>query len=78
MEHYIGYHNPIYLTSHQYNFKFNMHQFYEADVLLSGVFVTTPPVGKYDMASIIDILHILGLQLMMHTTDKTRNTVGEN
>ena len=55
-----------------------MHQFYGADVLLSGVFVTTPPVGISDEASIIDVLQFIGLKLMMHTTDKTQNTVGEN
>ena len=26
IEHYIGYHNKIYLTSYQYSFKFNKHQ----------------------------------------------------
>ena len=46
--------------------------------LLFGVFVTTPPVGKPDVASIIDVMKILRLKLMMHTTDKTRNPVGGN
>ena len=44
--------------------------------LLIGVFVTTPPVEKYDATSIIDVLQFLGLKLMMHTTDKTKNLVG--
>ena len=79
IEHYIGYHNPIYLTSHQYYFKFNKHQLCGGGYFfLFGVFVTTPPVGKSDVASIIDVMKILGMKLMMYTTDKSRNPVGGN
>ena len=55
-----------------------MNQIFCGVFFLSWVFVKEPPVGKSDEASIIDVLQFIGLKLMMHTTDKTRNTVGEN
>ena len=39
-------------------------------------FVTTPPIGKYDIQSIMGDLHFIGVKLMTHGNDKTRNPIG--